>query len=68
MLRRITNIWRPESFHLQHMLDRGSPFFEGRYFKLVDAQGSQPYAIIVIKAHRQQALGVTDVCVTPIIR
>lgn len=46
MLRRIKNIWRPENFHLQHMLDRGRPCFEGWYFKLVDAQGSQPYAII----------------------
>ncbi len=46
MLNRVKSIWRPEVFHLQHMVGRGSPCFEGWYFKLVDAQGLQPYAII----------------------
>lgn len=46
MLRRLKNIWRPENFHLQHMVGRGRPCFEGWYFKLVDTQGRQPYAII----------------------
>ncbi len=46
MLRRIKNLWHPENFHLQHMLGRGQPCFEGWYFKLVDASGLQPYAII----------------------
>ncbi len=46
MLKRLRNIWRPENFHLQHMLGRGRPYFEGWYFKLVDARGVQPYAII----------------------
>lgn len=46
MLRQIKNIWRPENFHLHHMLGRGNTCFEGWYFKLVDVQGRQPYAII----------------------
>lgn len=46
MLNRLNSIWRPEAFHLQHKVGRGKPCFEGWYFKLVDAAGSQPYAII----------------------
>jgi len=46
MLTRLRNVWRPENFHYQHRLARGGDFFEGWYFKLVDAEGSQPYAII----------------------
>jgi hypothetical protein len=46
MFRRLRNIWRPENFQLQHMIGRGTSCFEGWYFKLVDADGAQPYAII----------------------
>jgi hypothetical protein len=46
MLRQFKNIWRPENFHLHHRLGSGKPCFEGWYFKLVDAKGDQPYAII----------------------
>jgi tocopherol cyclase len=46
MLNRLKSVWRPENFHLHHMLGRGKPCFEGWYFKLVDANGMQPYAII----------------------
>lgn len=46
MLKRLRNIWHPENFHLHHRVGAGAPCFEGWYFKLVDAQGSQPYAII----------------------
>lgn len=43
---RIRNIWRPENFHFHHKLHAGQPFFEGWYFKVVDAGGAQPYAFI----------------------
>jgi hypothetical protein len=46
MLSRLQSIWNPERFHLQHLVGRGRPWFEGWYFKLVDADGAQPYAII----------------------
>ncbi len=46
MLEQLKTIWHPENFHLHHMMDRGKPLFEGWYFKLVDADGRQPYAII----------------------
>jgi tocopherol cyclase len=46
MLTRLRNLWRPANFHYHHRLARGGGFFEGWYFKLVDANGSQPYAII----------------------
>jgi tocopherol cyclase len=46
MWTRIRNIWRPENFHFHHRLRRGGGHFEGWYFKLVDAAGAQPYAII----------------------
>jgi tocopherol cyclase len=46
MLNRLKSVWRPENFHLQHMVGRGKPCFEGWYFKLVDAAGAQPYALI----------------------
>ena len=43
---RIRNIWRPWNFHLHHQLATGKPFFEGWYYKVVDAAGAQPYAFI----------------------
>jgi hypothetical protein len=43
---RIQNIWRPWNFHFHHKLHAGQPFFEGWYFKVVDAAGAQPYAFI----------------------
>lgn len=43
---RVRNIWRPWNFHLHHLLHAGRPFFEGWYFKVVDAAGAQPYAFI----------------------
>jgi hypothetical protein len=46
MLNRFKSIWRPETFHLRHMVGRGKPCFEGWYFKLVDADGMQPFAVI----------------------
>ncbi len=46
MLTRLRNIWRPQNFHLNHELGRRRGYFEGWYFKLVDAAGAQPYAII----------------------
>ena len=47
MLTRLRNIWRPENFHYHHRLaGGGSGQFEGWYFKLVDAAGAQPYALI----------------------
>jgi hypothetical protein len=46
MITRLKSIWRPENFHLHHRLGRGGACFEGWYFKLVDAEGKQAYAII----------------------
>lgn len=46
MLDRIKRIWQPECFHFQHVMNHGKPYFEGWYFKLVDAEGLRPYAII----------------------
>jgi hypothetical protein len=47
MLTRLRNVWRPENFHYHHRLaGRGTGQFEGWYFKLVDAAGAQPYALI----------------------
>ena len=46
VLRQLKNIWRPENFHLQHMMGRGRACFEGWYFKLVDEHGAQPIAVI----------------------
>lgn len=46
MLDRIKRIWQPECFHLQHVMNHGKPYFEGWYFKLVDAKGLRPHAII----------------------
>ena len=43
---RIRNLWRPWNFHLHHQLNSGKPFFEGWYYKVVDAAGEQPYAFI----------------------
>lgn len=46
MLGRLKRIWQPEGFHLQHLMHRREACFEGWYFKLVDAKGLRPYAII----------------------
>jgi hypothetical protein len=46
VLDRIRNLYHPERFHFHHQLERGGGYFEGWYFKLVDADGAQPYAII----------------------
>ena len=46
MFSRIKRIWRPEHFHYHHAINRDRTYFEGWYFKLVDAQGIRPYAII----------------------
>jgi tocopherol cyclase len=46
LITRLRNLWRPQNFHLHHRLRRGGGHFEGWYFKLVDAEGRQPYAII----------------------
>jgi len=46
MLSRLKRIWRPEDFHFHHVMNRGRPYFEGWYFKVVDAKGLRPYAII----------------------
>jgi hypothetical protein len=46
MLQRFKRIWHPEQFHFHHRLHRGEACFEGWYFKLVDAAGERPYAII----------------------
>lgn len=46
MFNRLKSTWHPENFHLHHMVGRGKSCFEGWYFKLVDAQGIYPYAII----------------------
>lgn len=46
LAQRFRNIWRPWNFHLHHQLHTGKPFFEGWYFKVVDAEGAQPYAFI----------------------
>jgi len=46
MFKSLKTIWHPELFHLDHMVNRGTSCFEGWYFKLVDADGLQPYAII----------------------
>jgi tocopherol cyclase len=43
---RMRNLYHPERFHLHHRLERGDGYFEGWYFKFVDADGAQPYAII----------------------
>ena len=43
---RFRNLWRPWNFHLHHRLHAGKPYFEGWYFKVVDADGQQPYAFI----------------------
>jgi len=42
----VRNLYHPERFHFHHRLERGGGYFEGWYFKLVDAGGAQPYAII----------------------
>jgi tocopherol cyclase len=46
MLEYLRNLYHPERFHLHHRLGRGGGYFEGWYFKIVDAAGAQPYAII----------------------
>lgn len=42
-MRNIRNIWRPEAYH---GFGKRGPFFEGWYFKLVDAAGRHAYSII----------------------
>ena len=42
-MRNLRNIWRPEAYH---GFGRKGPFFEGWYFKIVDAQGRHSAAII----------------------
>jgi hypothetical protein len=46
MLNRLKRIWRPEQFHFHGAMNRRRMSFEGWYFKLVDADGKRPYAII----------------------
>ncbi len=46
MLGHMRNLYHPERFHFHRHLKRGGGQFEGWYFKLVDADGAQPYAII----------------------
>lgn len=46
MLEHLRNLYHPERFHLHDRVGRGEGHFEGWYFKLVDAAGAQPYAII----------------------
>ncbi len=46
MLNRWKNIWRPWNFHYHRYLKRPKNCFEGWYFKLVDASGKNPFAII----------------------
>jgi hypothetical protein len=46
MLTRLKNVWRPHNFHFHHRMTSRAGYFEGWYFKLVDAEGVQPYAII----------------------
>jgi tocopherol cyclase len=46
MLQRIRNLWRPEAFHYAHRLARRGGQFEGWYYKVVDAQGRQPFVFI----------------------
>jgi tocopherol cyclase len=46
MFSRLKRIWQPEHFHFHHVINRGGTYFEGWYFKLVDAKGLRPYAII----------------------
>jgi tocopherol cyclase len=63
MWNRLRNIWRPESFHYHHRLERGGGQFEGWYLKLVDAAGEQPYALIpgvFLGADRHAFLQVLD--------
>jgi hypothetical protein len=48
MFDRIRRIWKPENFHYHHALQRGNAFFEGWYFKVVDAAGTRPYALISV--------------------
>lgn len=46
MFSRLKRIWQPEQYHFHHVMKRGGTYFEGWYFKLVDAHGKRPYAII----------------------
>lgn len=46
ILHRVKRIWRPEEFHFHHALNERGTRFEGWYFKLVDARGEKPCAII----------------------
>jgi hypothetical protein len=46
MFGRLKRIWQPDHFHFHHVTNRGGTYFEGWYFKVVDAKGTRPYAII----------------------
>lgn len=46
MITRFKNVWRPWNFHYHRFLSNPSNHFEGWYFKIVDAAGERPYAII----------------------
>lgn len=46
MMTRLKNIWRPWNFHYHRYLTRPKDCFEGWYFKLVDASGENPLAVI----------------------
>jgi len=46
MWTRFRNLWRPQNFHYHHRLGRGGDYFEGWYIKLVDRDGTRPYALI----------------------
>lgn len=43
---RFKNLWRPWNFHYHRFLSKPNNCFEGWYFKIVDASGENPYAII----------------------
>lgn len=46
MFTRLRRIWHPEQFHYHNRLRGNRNCFEGWYFKLVDAEGSHPLAVI----------------------
>src|SRR6187549_1178618 len=43
---RFANLWRPGNFHYHRFLERPADRFEGWYFKVVDAAGERPMAVI----------------------
>ena len=46
MFNRLRNTWRPACFHFAQRLRRPADVFEGWYFKIVDAIGKRPMAVI----------------------